>query len=49
MAFAKLKTLLRTAKARTYDDLVSAIGDICRLFEPAECWNYLKHAGYVAD
>jgi transposase len=49
MAFAKLKTLLRKARARTYDALWRAVGDICGLFEPQECWNYLKHAGYVAD
>ena len=49
MAFAKLKTLLRKAKARTYDALWRAAGDICDLFEPQECWNYLKHAGYVAN
>jgi transposase len=48
-AFAKLKTLLRKAKARTYDALWRAVGDICGLFEPQECWNYLKDAGYVAD
>ena len=45
---AKLKTLLRKAKARTYDALWRAVGDICGLFEPQECWNYLKEAGYVA-
>jgi transposase len=48
-AFAKLKTLLRKAKARTYDALWRAVGDICNLFDPDECWNYLKNAGYVAD
>jgi transposase len=48
MVFAKLKTLLRKAKARTYEDLFRAIGDICGLFKPDECWNYLKEAGYVA-
>ena len=47
-AFAKLKTLLRKAKARTYDALSRAVGDICDLFDPDECWNYLKHANYVA-
>lgn len=26
-----------------------AVGDICRLFDPQECRNYLKNAGYVAD
>jgi hypothetical protein len=49
MAFAKLKTLLRKAKARTSDDFCRTLGDICDLFEPDECWNYLKAAGYVAD
>ena len=37
MAFAKLKILLRKAKARTYDALWRAVGDICRLFSPQEC------------
>ena len=49
MAFAKLKQLLRKAKARTYDALWAAVGNICSLFEPNECRNYLKDAGYVAD
>jgi hypothetical protein len=30
-------------------DLWRAVGDICNLFEPQECWNYLKNAGYAAD
>src|SRR3546814_17493547 len=42
MAFAKLKTLLRKAAARTYDKLWRALGDICDLFDPQECWNYLQ-------
>ncbi len=49
MAFAKLKTFLRKAKARTYDALWRAVGDLCDLFEPQECWNYLKDTGYAAD
>ena len=49
MAFAKLKALLRKAAARTYDELWRAIGNICDLFDPEECWNFLKQAGYVAD
>ena len=48
MAFAKLKTLLRKANARTYDDLWKAVGNVCKLFTPDECWNFLKHANYVA-
>ena len=49
MAFAKLKAHLRKAKARTMDDLWKAVGSICDLYTPEECWNYLKHDGYVAD
>lgn len=48
MAFAKLKAHLRKAKARTYDALWKALGDICNLFSPKECWNFLKAQGYVA-
>ena len=43
-AFSKLKTLLRKAKAGTYDDLWKAVGQICDLFTPQECWNYFKAA-----
>ena len=35
MAFAKLKAHLRAARARTYDALWRAVGDICSLFDPA--------------
>ena len=49
MAFSKLKTLLRKAAARTLDELWRAVGNICALFTPDECWNYFKAAGCVAD
>jgi transposase len=49
MAFAKLKAHLRTAAARTFDALWRAIGDICDLFSPEECWNYLQAAGYASN
>ncbi|MDB5583032.1 MAG: hypothetical protein JWR80_8208 [Bradyrhizobium sp.] len=49
MAFAKLKAHLRKAAARTFDTLIDAIGDICRLFDPAECSNYFAKAGYGSD
>jgi hypothetical protein len=49
MAFAKLKAHLRAAKARTFDELWKAIGNICDLFSPDECWNYIKKAGYASD
>ncbi|MEO4044581.1 transposase [Hoeflea sp. CAU 1731] len=35
-AFQKLKTLLRKAKARTYEDLWKAVGHVCSLFTPQE-------------
>ena len=49
MAFAKLKEHLRRLGARTLDDLWRAVGEICDLFDPDECWNYFKDAGYVSD
>jgi transposase len=49
MAFSKLKAHLRKAAARTFDDLIKAISDICDLFTPDECWNFFKAANYVAD
>ena len=49
MAFSKLKAHLRKAEARTIEALWKAVGSICELYSPDECWNYLNHAGYVAD
>jgi transposase len=49
MAFAKLKAHLRRIGARTLDALWRAVGDICGLYAPDECWNYLKAAGYASD
>ena len=49
MAFSKLKAHLRKAAARTFDALIEAIGDICNLYNPQECRNYFKTAGYVSD
>lgn len=49
LAFSKLKAHLRKASARTFDALIEAIGDICSLYEPAECSNYFKAAGYGSD
>jgi len=46
MAFSKLKAHLRAIKARTIDELWRSIGNICDLYTPAECSNYLKAAGY---
>jgi len=49
MAFSKLKAHLRRVGARTFDELFTALDDICNLFEPQECWNFLSAAGYVSD
>jgi len=49
MAFAKLKTLLRKAAARTFEALWKAAGDVCELFSSQECWNYLNAAGYAYE
>jgi transposase len=47
-AFSKLKAHLRRIGARTFDQLFKAIGAICDLYTPEECWNYFKAAGYVS-
>jgi hypothetical protein len=49
MAFSKLKAHLRKAAARTFDALCDTVGDICKLFDPQECWNYFKQAGYASN
>lgn len=46
--FAKVKALLRTAAARTADDLTIAIREAFSAFRPNECRNYLTAAGYDA-
>ncbi len=49
MAFSKLKSLIRKAAARTYDQLWAAVGQVCDLFPDEECYNFFKAAGYEAD
>jgi transposase len=49
MAFSKLKALLRKKAARTFDALSQALADICHLFDPAQCRNFFKAAGYEAE
>jgi transposase len=46
--FAKLKTLLRKAAARTIDTLYEAVGQLLDCFSPKECANYLKNSGYAS-
>jgi transposase len=45
-AFAKIKALLRAKAIRTVDALWSALGSLLDCFTPAECANFLRHAGY---
>jgi len=45
--FAKFKTLLRKAGARTYEAISDACGKILAQYTPAECAAYLKNAGYA--
>jgi transposase len=49
LAFSKLQAHLRRIGATTFDDVISALGNICNLFTPDECLNDLAHAGYVAN
>jgi len=37
MTFSKLKAHLRKIGARTFDQLIKAVGDICNLFTENEC------------
>jgi len=46
--FAKLKTLLRKARARTCAAVGDAIGRLLPNFPPGECANYLRNAGYAS-
>jgi transposase len=46
LAFSKLKALLRAAAPRTTGTLTTSIGRLLGRFSPAECANYLAHAGY---
>jgi transposase len=43
-AFAKLKTLLRKAAARTLEDTWKSIGNLLGEFSPDECANYLTNS-----
>jgi len=45
-AFSKLKAHLRKRAVRTIQDLWKAIGEICELFSPDECFNFFIAAGY---
>ncbi|WCR19709.1 transposase [Paracoccus alcaliphilus] len=50
MAFAKLKAHLRRIAARSFIQVFDAIGKVCDMFDPTECWNYFvcsEQAGTV--
>jgi transposase len=47
-AFAKMKTLLRKADARTTEATWRTIGAPLDGFTPKECANYFKNAGYAS-
>ena len=49
MAYSKLKTLLRKHAARSFDAICDALAEICELFNPTECKNFFKAAGYETD
>ena len=49
MAFSKLKAHLRRIAARSFKSVFQAIGAVCDLYQPAECCNYFKAAGYVSS
>jgi transposase len=48
-AFAKLKTLLRRAAARSIHDLWDAIGKLIDAFTPHDCRNFFANAGYASS
>lgn len=45
-AYAKFKSNLRKAEARTREALDQAIADAAAAFHPSECANYFRAAGY---
>jgi transposase len=44
--FAKLKSLLRKAAARTLETLIDAIAEALTRFSSKECENFLAHSAY---
>jgi len=49
LLFAKLKTLLRKAAARSRDVLWTTIGSLLDAFSPEECRNYILNCGYALE
>jgi transposase len=46
--FSKLKADLRSAKARTVDALIEAMGDALRAVRPGDIRGWFRHSGYQA-
>ena len=46
--FAKFKTLLRKAEARSYEAISDACAKILAQYPPGECAAYIKNAGYAS-
>jgi transposase len=46
--FSKLKTRLRSAAARTVDELIGAMGDALRAVRPGDILGWFRHSGYEA-
>jgi hypothetical protein len=46
--FSKLKAWPRSAKARTIDDLIAAMGEALRAVRPADVVGWFRHGGYQA-
>jgi transposase len=47
-AFAKMKTLLKKANARTIDDIWRTIGALLDCFTPTQCTNSFTNARYAS-
>ena len=45
--FAKFKTLLRKERARTYESVSAACGQILTQYSSKECAAYIRNAGYA--
>jgi len=46
--FAKVKHFMRKAEERTVEATWKKVGNVLDLFEPSECLNYIRNAGYVS-
>lgn len=49
LCWAKVKTALRAAKARTFDALVNALCDALRTINPADVIAWFAHCGYTVN